>query len=186
MELEPAAALARELLGRYGLNDWRFGFDHARSRFGLCSHHNRTISLSRHLTRLNDDSHVRETILHEIAHAKAGYRAAHGPKWRAIARQLGCRPRACYDHRTIKVPDRAWVGICPHCSDTIARHRRLDKVLACAKCCRRYAKNRFDARFVFVWRRNAEPAKPAPAAARAPAPETRRSMGQLLFSFLRN
>ena len=170
MELSDAATLAKQLMSEHGLADWRFEFDHARSRFGLCAHHDKTISLSRHLTRLNDESPVRDTILHEIAHAKAGYRAAHGPKWRAIARQLGCPPRACYDHRSIQVPARAWVGTCPNCADTIARHRRFDKILACAKCCRRYAKNRFDRRFVFVWRRN--------------EPESKPPKGQLLFGFL--
>jgi len=154
MELEAAAALARRYLEEHELRDWSFEFDRARSRFGLCSHHRRTISLSRHLTRLNDEPHVRDTILHEIAHAKAGYRAAHGPKWREIARSIGCRPKACYDHRAVKVPPRPWLATCPNCADTIARHRRFDRTVACAKCCRRYADNRFDKRFVFVWRRN--------------------------------
>ena len=183
MDLAAAESLARRLMAQHSLTDWTFEFDHARSRFGLCSHHSKTISLSRHLARLNEEPHVRDTLLHEIAHAKAGYRAAHGPKWREVACALGCRPRACYDHRAINVPARAWIGTCPNCADTIARHRRFDKILACAKCCRRYAKNRFDRRFVFVWRRNDE--RPVPAAPRAPQSAPSAPKGQLLFGFLR-
>ena len=37
---------------------------------------------------------VRDTILHEIAHALAGAKARHGPAWKAIAKRLGATPKA--------------------------------------------------------------------------------------------
>src|SRR5271155_3481712 len=100
MDIETAAGMARQLLTQHGLHDWDFEFDHARLRFGLCSYRRKTISLSRHLTGLNEEHHVKDTLLHEIAHAKAGHRAAHGPEWRSLATTLGCRTRACYDHKS--------------------------------------------------------------------------------------
>lgn len=154
MDIETAAGLARELMARHGLEDWSFEFDRARARFGLCRHGRRAISLSRRLTHLNDELHVRDTILHEIAHAKAGPRAAYGPKWRFTAEALGCRPRACYDHRLVMTPPGAWVGSCPGCGLSIRRHRRPRRKIACSSCCRRHAGNRFDPRFAFVWMRN--------------------------------
>ena len=39
---------------------------------------------------------VLETLLHEVAHAIAGYKAAHGPIWKKIARELGCSGNTCH------------------------------------------------------------------------------------------
>jgi predicted SprT family Zn-dependent metalloprotease len=159
MDIETAAGMARELLARHELPDWKFEFDRARLRFGLCSHRRKTISLSRHLTHLNEEHHVKDTLLHEIAHAKAGRLAAHGPAWRSLAAALGCRTRACYDHRTVVTPPRAWLGNCPGCGRAAYRHRRPRRKTACAGCCRQFAGNRYDARFVFTWQRNPDLSK---------------------------
>lgn len=35
---------------------------------------------------------MRDTILHEIAHAIAGFDAQHGPAWQAVARKIGAKP----------------------------------------------------------------------------------------------
>ena len=37
---------------------------------------------------------IRDTVLHEIAHALVGPEARHGPEWKAIAKRLGATPRA--------------------------------------------------------------------------------------------
>ena len=82
MRLHDARKLALELMAEHGLTRtgrapnfgvrvWRFTFDNAVRRFGVCRYHNGTISLSRVLVKLNTDAEVRATILHEIAHALA-------------------------------------------------------------------------------------------------------------------
>jgi hypothetical protein len=38
---------------------------------------------------------LRNTMLHEIAHAIAGHAAGHGPVWRAAARKVGATPERC-------------------------------------------------------------------------------------------
>lgn len=43
-------------------------------------------------TRAHED--LRDTIRHEFAHLIAGLRARHGPKWKAVAAQLGATPLA--------------------------------------------------------------------------------------------
>ena len=82
MNLYEAAHLAKELMTRHGLAGWSFEFDHARRRFGRCDYTHRRITLSKPLTFLNPIEEVRDTLLHEIAHALAGERAGHGAKWR--------------------------------------------------------------------------------------------------------
>ena len=69
MNLFEASILARSLMSEHGLADWGFAFDHARRRFGACNYTRRRITLSRPLTLLNGIDEVRDTILHEIAHA---------------------------------------------------------------------------------------------------------------------
>ena len=93
MDLDEALAMGRQLLDQHGLDEWDFRFDRAKRRAGLCRFDDRVISLSRYLTQLHDAEQVRDTVLHEIAHALAGPEAGHGPTWQAKARQVGARPR---------------------------------------------------------------------------------------------
>jgi predicted SprT family Zn-dependent metalloprotease len=110
------------------------------------------ISISQHLARLNDESTVRNTILHEIAHALMGHEAGHGPKWRAKAREIGRDGERCYAS-TVSKPEPPLVYACPECGLTIRRHRRFSKRIACGRCCKRYSGGAFDPRFVFELRR---------------------------------
>src|SRR6476659_8376122 len=103
MNLYEAGALARQLLRQHGLHDWRFELDHARRRFGRCDYTHRRITLSRPLTLLNPLEEVRDTLLHEIAHALTPG-AGHGPRWRAMCRQLGARPVRCYADGAVVAP----------------------------------------------------------------------------------
>lgn len=97
MDLNDAETLAHDLMAAHGLDrlGWTFAFDSATRRMGLCRYAPRRISMSRHYVSHADEKSVRNTVLHEIAHAKAGPAAKHGPRWRAVAVSLGATPRAC-------------------------------------------------------------------------------------------
>lgn len=94
MEITAALALGRRLLREHSLDDWRVVADHAKTRAGACRFRTKTISLSRPLTALHDEELVRDTILHEIAHALVGPTHGHDRVWRATARQIGCSASA--------------------------------------------------------------------------------------------
>jgi predicted SprT family Zn-dependent metalloprotease len=136
MDVADAEAMARDLMSLHGLRRWNFTFDRATRRFGCCRFGPRSISLSRHLTQLNDPEAVRQTILHEIAHALAGPRAGHGPKWRKIALSIGATPRRCYDGGVNQPPPR-YVATCHHCSGAYHRMRRPVDRRYCGICFRR-------------------------------------------------
>jgi len=64
--------MGAEMMAHYGLSGWRLRLDHARRRAGQCDYTNKIISLSRHYVRYAEENHIRDTLLHEIAHALVG------------------------------------------------------------------------------------------------------------------
>lgn len=135
---------------RHGLDDWHFEFDSARRRFGSCRYSSRTITLSYHLAALNDESAVRNTVLHEIAHALAGERSGHGKRWRLKARQIGCDAERCYDREPgVRMVAPPYLGVCPDCGVEMRAFRR--RSAACLACCRRHNAGRFSDKYLLRW-----------------------------------
>lgn len=132
MDVTGARELARGLMDENGLHQWTLTFDSAKRRAGLCRYDTKTISLSRHLTALYSPAEVRETVLHEIAHALAGPKAGHGPKWRRVARGIGATGQRCVaeDAPTVPAP---WVGLCP-AGHRHERFRRPTRPMSCTRC----------------------------------------------------
>ncbi len=94
--LRQTAIEARRLMDKYDLASWDLEFSSAKSWLGSCDSKKKRIKLSLpHAIRLST-SENKDTILHEIAHARAGHAAGHGPKWQAMAKQIGARPIRCY------------------------------------------------------------------------------------------
>lgn len=120
-----ARAMALRLMDEHGItaDGWRFGFDNGKRRFGCCRFGPKMITLSRHLTVLNGEAQVRNTVLHEIAHALAGHAAGHGPQWQRVARSIGCDAKRCYDADEVVSPAGSIQGTCPACGYVIHRHR---------------------------------------------------------------
>jgi hypothetical protein len=139
--------MALTLMDAHGLQDWRFAFDRAVRRFGTCNRATRQITLSAPLVKLNKEAEVRDTILHEIAHARS--RGGHGRSWRREAARLGCRVRACYAG-DVATPTPPFVGECPRCGDISRSHRRTE--VACRRCCRQYNNGQYSHAFRLRWR----------------------------------
>lgn len=134
MNLSDARTLVLELMDAWNLDHWDFRWSNARSTFGYCSHSKRTIALSRSLVQLNDEDTVKDTILHEIAHAIAGFDAGHGPVWKSTAVKVGASPRRCYSADEVNVPPYKWVGTCPDC-DRVWNRRKLSARLRVSSLC---------------------------------------------------
>lgn len=98
MNLADAEALAKRVMNSQSLLDqgWRFRFDDARRRFGCCRYATKEITISRHLTALNSEREVLQTITHEVAHALCGKAEGHGLTWSRTHRALGGDGRRCY------------------------------------------------------------------------------------------
>ena len=136
MDLLKARMLARSLMNEHGLNDWRLMFDHAKRRFGACHYGKKMITLSRVLTHLNDESQVRDTVLHEIAHALTPG-DGHGNRWKRKCAEIGAEPARCYSDEEVVAPTRAAAKYewgCVPCDWWVERRRVNRRAFACAKC----------------------------------------------------
>ena len=136
MNLYEAAHLARNLISEHRLEGWRFAFDHARRRFGRCDYTHKRITLSRPLTLLNNIDEVRDTVLHEIAHALCP-KDGHGARWRAICGKIGAKPARCYNDEQVVSPPRRPAPYrfgCPRCNWWVERRRRTRRTFLCKLC----------------------------------------------------
>lgn len=125
--------MALDLMDQHGLpqRGWVFRWGFGKRRLGSVSERihpgrptQRVLRLSTHLVRLNNESAVREVILHEIAHALVGLKHGHGPAWRAQCIKLGIPPRRLADSRVQTVPPSLSIH-CGRCDRLLMqRHRR--------------------------------------------------------------
>jgi len=153
MTMDTARDLAIELMTMHGLikSGWTFHFDHSQRRFGVCKYGRKEICLSWKLTIMNEDDEVKETILHEIAHALVPARAGHGRVWKEMAARVGANPVRCYDSKTVEAPKLRFQGTCPTCGREFTKSRlpkrggkRVMDNFWCKKC------GRVNGRIIFV------------------------------------
>ncbi|MDD9205487.1 SprT-like domain-containing protein, partial [Georgenia sp. 10Sc9-8] len=181
MDLSEVRRLGEGLLSDHGLHGWTFGFDRAKRRAGQCRYDRRTITVSRTLMELYSPAEVRDTVLHEVAHALAGAEHGHDAVWRATARRIGCSGRRLVDQEAPRVPA-PWVGRCP-AGHEVQRHRRPSAPVSCSRCSRTFRAEHL-IRWSFHGREVPMPASyqqqlaqllhgPAPAAAQEDGPATR-------------
>jgi predicted SprT family Zn-dependent metalloprotease len=151
MELEAAFEMAEGLVRTHGLAGWQVEFDTAKRRAGVCRFSDRVIGLSAPLTRLHSEDEVRDTILHEIAHALVGPTHGHDAVWRRTAVAIGCSGKRCLDTESPRVIG-GWIGICS-AGHTKDRYRRPERVLSCSQC-----SPTFSLDHVFDWTYRGRPA----------------------------
>src|ERR1700712_4984170 len=111
---------------------WSFAFDNAKTRAGLCNYTDKRISVSRYLAARYEDDEIHQVLLHEVAHAMAGSRSGHGPKWKAIAADLGYEGKRTHDGATA-TEFAPWVGTCP-VGHVHYRYKTPTRPLSCGKC----------------------------------------------------
>lgn len=124
MDLNEATKMGTALMKEHGLirDGWRGKWDESLSRAGSCHYNEKVIYLSAPWVKSASEEDTRQTILHEIAHALAGYNAAHGPIWKATAAKIGYTGK-----RTISSqPDLSlykYRGTCSGCGYECGRQR---------------------------------------------------------------
>jgi predicted SprT family Zn-dependent metalloprotease len=136
--IESVLTMGRQELARHGLADqgWVFELDSGKTRAGCCKHHKRIVSISRHLVTsdLWTPDMIRNTLLHEVAHALAGSVHGHDETWRQIAVSIGCDGKRCHSTPFTKT---SWTVTCPCGSVNLRRHTLRKSFMekrVCVKC----------------------------------------------------
>ena len=88
-----------------------------RSRAGRAT----SASVSAYFVARNSVEEIRDTLLHEIAHALVGPGHGHDAVWEARCLEVGAIPRRCGQ---ADMPSGAWQATCPGCAKRFHRHRR--------------------------------------------------------------
>jgi predicted SprT family Zn-dependent metalloprotease len=150
MDQTLAHQMALELMEHFGLFEagWRFRWGSGKRQLGsvrvtrrrhptssrIIEH--KTLTLSRHLVSLNTTQEVRDTILHEIAHALAGVEHGHDAVWKAVCLKIGAKPQRLADE-SVRIVSPAWEILCPSCRKVVAqRHRRMNRDRLKSSYCR--------------------------------------------------
>lgn len=104
-------SLAADLLKQHKLDGWTCVFDNSKTRAGMCDSKRKVIQLSalmvqKYFLEEGGIVNIRNTILHEIAHAltppefkqttKGRVMVHHGPEWKAMAIKVGAKPERCH------------------------------------------------------------------------------------------
>lgn len=136
MDLFSIELETKRLMAAYGLNDqgWVFKWDNAARKFGQCIYSSKTITMSRMLASKRTPANIRNTVLHEIAHALVGPGHGHGPVWRAKAISIGCDGERCGTDQI--EPDYKWIAKCPnnHIHKRYIRRPNRKVRRSCGKC----------------------------------------------------
>ncbi|VGO14923.1 hypothetical protein PDESU_03493 [Pontiella desulfatans] len=128
--IESVLQLALELMAQHGLKGWRFKFDHSTRRAGSCHFREKLITLAFDLARNGTDEDIRDTILHEIAHALVGRKHNHDATWKAKAKEIGGSGERT--HRLQFAPPR-WNVTCENRCWTHTAQQRNPKLI-CSTC----------------------------------------------------
>jgi predicted SprT family Zn-dependent metalloprotease len=146
MELFDAEILAKQLMSKY-IPEYKFAWSREKRTYGRCDYRNKTIILSAPLTPLCPEEDVRNTILHEIAHALTP-KAKHGKAWKIQMLKFGLSPDRCMEDSHI---DRSqlngWRATCKGCAKVheMIRKPRLER--SCGAC----SKGQFNPDFLLTY-----------------------------------
>jgi predicted SprT family Zn-dependent metalloprotease len=142
MDLKAAQDLAESLMQEHLDNpeDWTFEWETTVTQHGATYYRQCKIKLSRLTTEMEIEETVRDTMLHEIAHANVwdrGEERGHSAAWKREAKRLGAVPRPEGSGTTVDIrAERApWVGPCDMGHEGRVRYWRKPRVRRSCEVC---------------------------------------------------
>jgi predicted SprT family Zn-dependent metalloprotease len=133
--------LANQLLEQHGLKDlgWQFELNQtAKRRVGQCSHRTKTISYSLYYLEKSTDEDIKDTILHEIAHALVDPQHGHDSTWRIKCMEIGAKPQRLAGEDAVTSATYNYEIYCTNCGKTTGKRYRLRQEMLdnyISKCC---------------------------------------------------
>lgn len=148
MEKSEIIEMAEGLMLDNDLFGWRFRFSVSKNRLGSCNHTQKEIILSAPISEINEVDSVKNTILHEIAHALVGGGQGHNYIWQQVCEEIGGIPeRLSSNHIRVKGKYRY---ICPKCGYIREMYKKSRVKRACGECCKKYNNGKFSLDYLLV------------------------------------
>ena len=126
---------------KWGLDDWELVFSNQKRHLGSCRPRKKIISISRAFMKTNSFPVMKDTLLHEIAHAlhflDTG-KTNHNNGWKEYAVKVGCEPKRCAATDRLNMPQGKYVGVCPVCRKATHFYRKVRRSYSCSGCTRSY------------------------------------------------
>jgi predicted SprT family Zn-dependent metalloprotease len=147
---------------------WDMGYNSRKQSLGIISYrgkrnyttrevtlHDKMVYISKVLLSQNLDkaADFEDTIRHEIAHAidvEIRGKSYHDNHWKMICRELGADDTRLHEGFLNK-PKGKYTLTCPNpdCDVVNERYRKVKRVPACGKCCKKYSGGNFDPKYRF-------------------------------------
>jgi len=120
---------ALDLMNQHGVfeKDYHLELDRSKSRLGLCNHTKKKITISKNFVEQQDWDVIKNTVLHEIAHALVGPNHGHNHVWRQQAMAIGCNGMRCSNVK-LDVPAK-YEAFCAGCDKVVGHYHRKPKYL---------------------------------------------------------
>lgn len=126
---------------KWGLDDWELRFSNQKRHLGYCRPKKKIISISKAFMETNSFNVMRDTLLHEIAHAlhflETG-KTNHSNGWKKYALRVGCEPKRCATGQGLCMPKGNYIGVCPVCGKETHFYRKVRRSYSCSHCTKRY------------------------------------------------
>ncbi|MEM7007703.1 MAG: SprT-like domain-containing protein [Thermodesulfobacteriota bacterium] len=126
---------------KWGLGGWELKLSNQKRHLGYCRPKQRVISISRAFMKTNSFSIIKDTLLHEIAHAlhylDTG-KTNHDKTWKKYALKVGCEPKRCASGEGLNMPEGKYVGVCPACDKATHFYRKVRRSYSCSHCTKKY------------------------------------------------
>lgn len=151
MNKEQITQMAKNLMRKNNVEHLSFGYNRRKNALGICRFRlgkPYAIELSEAWIKHLREEDIRDTILHEIAHALAGSDAGHGPRWKNIAAAIGANPKRTAEDVPYEIAQRVrrsvsnYRATCQGCDNVIyfsrmTKNWRDDRYI-CSKCKSRF------------------------------------------------
>lgn len=114
---------------------WTFSWLTTKRTMGLCDYRTKMVSASKIYVGIASVEQLENTVLHEIAHALAGFKAGHGFAWERACVAIGAEPKRLFDASQIS-PPYTWARSCPSCGP-VAKYfskPRSKRSHSCGRC----------------------------------------------------